>query len=231
MLPTRAIPIALMLLVSLPAFGERLLFEGSFDTRTPCHKAEGCREPMAIEPMFISFTVDVNDVSFERRTTSADWAPPQLSPALLTQSTFESLTGRRVDSVELQRLFVQPSSWTWEASTGRQWRGASSDDPQAVHWTYFESRGLGITAPRSGNAAVTFADLVATFDAYLAAGTPIAISQHAGFDVVSSEFTPLDAQSEILTGTVRIKSITCRAPSRTVGALWAGAVRSLRGSS
>jgi hypothetical protein len=113
---------------------------------------------------------------------------------------------------------------------GRRWAGSRSNDDQAIRSTCYESRGLDIAASRSSNGAVTFADLVATFDAYLEAGTPIAISQHSLFQAVSSEGIGLSSESVTFTGSVRLTSITWRAPS-SVRAKLARAVKSLRGSS
>jgi hypothetical protein len=227
MMPKRAIAIALLVSASLPAFGERLLFEGTFDSLTPCGKAEGCREPSPIEPIPISFTIDVNDISSESRSVSDQWLPPRLSPTLLTQSTFESLIDGRVESRDLQTLWPKATGWTWTYSTGREWSGGWSDEP-SITATYFEGRGLSIEG--SGDGAVTFADLVATFDTYLASGTPIAISQQSGFQLVSFEGAGLESISEIFTGSVRLTSITCRVPSR-VGAMMANAVQGFRGAS
>ena len=229
-MPERALCIVLVVFASLPASAERLLFEGSFNSRTLCGKAEGCLDPVAIQPLPLSFSVDVNQVSSESRSVSAQWTPPRFAPTLLTQSTFESLSGGRVESIELQEVSAAPSGWIWRYAAGRQWSGAVSEDEQASIATYSEGRDLSVAGSRTSNGAVTFADLVATFDTYLAAGTPIAISQSSGLDVVSAEGIPLSGESEISTGSVRLTSITCRAPSR-VGAMLAGAVKSLRGSS
>ena len=229
-MPKRFICAALVVFASLPAAGERLQFEGSFDSRTLCGKAEGCLDPMAIEPMLVSFTVDVNRVASESRSVSAQWMPPRFSPTLLTQSTFESLTNRRVESSERTSVAGTPSDWIWEYSVGRRWAGSSGDDDQAITWTYAEGRALDIAGSRSSNGAVTFADLVATLDAYLGAGTPIPISQRSGFDLVSSEGIGLSSESVILSGSVRLTSITCRAPS-SVGATLARATKGLRGRS
>ena len=229
-MPERAFCIVLVVFASLPAAGERLRFEGSFDSSTPCEKAGGCRDPVAIQPLQLSFTVDVNQVSSESRSVSEQWTPPLFAPTLLTQSTFENLIGHRVESFERKVVSGTPSSWAWGYSTGRDWSGATSANEDASITTYSEGRGLNIAGSGSSNGAVTFADLVATFDTYLAAGTPIAISQRVGSEAVSFEGAGLSSESEILTGSVRLTSITCRAPSR-VGAMLGGAAKHLRGPS
>ena len=54
MTPKSYVCAALVVFASLPAAGERLQFDGSFDSRTLCGKAEGCLDPMAIEPLLIA---------------------------------------------------------------------------------------------------------------------------------------------------------------------------------
>jgi hypothetical protein len=103
-MPERAVCFVLALFASLPVAGERLQFEGSLDARMICSKGEGCFDPVAIQPLSISFTIDVNRVASDSRSVSAQWTAPQFSPTLLTQSTFESLTNRRVESFELTKV-------------------------------------------------------------------------------------------------------------------------------
>ncbi len=219
------VTMVLSLGAAMPAFAERLIFEGSFNSYTECGITgrHECSEGLPVDVPF-RFTVDVPagvvnlpNVRLEQSTT---YAPASLTPSIVTTGItpsaegFSGLIDR--ERVVVTGYFTTPivSGLRWSFNTAQQWSGVDMNSAQLVTASEQLSLSLSADLGREGTQPATFAELVQLFDVAMTSRIDIGVSAST-FSVISEQDNPTGAaeSSKSVTGSFRIAAVQCRTPT------------------